>query len=302
MSTCLSFADDFTVIKPISDDNSMSELQDDINLISRAYSSLRLTLNPNKCKVMYFSLAPAPILPTSALFLAGEPLPVTDSLKYLGVTLDRKLSFDLHTSLVTVKLKQALGAIHRSAGLFCSSSIMKKLFTGKILPLLCYCLAMVPPTSKYAWLALEKVNRFGLRLMFNDYNSPYDQLLVKAGASSVAFRYFKLSLRLGFKYVYGLRHYPLGICLKLPPVRVLRQANHSLQIQIPDFVKLRISSCLQFPIFRLFRIWNTLPTNCDAEMTDLDSLPVFMRSFSSKAVFDSLAAKLPNDFHVFCDL
>ncbi len=47
----------------------------------------------------------------------------------------------------------------------------------KVLPILMYCLPVVAPRSQQMFLLLEKVNRFTLQLLCNDFLSPYLDLL-----------------------------------------------------------------------------------------------------------------------------
>ncbi len=113
----ISFADDLVVLKPIVSDHSLVELQEDINHLLREYEQLKLSLNPTKSSYMVCSLAPhvADAFGTP-IEINGVQLQHKSELKYLGVTIDQKLSFGPNAEILAAKGKKAIGALWRMFG------------------------------------------------------------------------------------------------------------------------------------------------------------------------------------------
>ena len=83
----------------------MNPFQSDLSLISSWLSSHHLYLNLSKCKYMLFSHKPSSWLPSLApLVLAGSPIELVSTFKYLGVLLT-PLSWSTHISYLLSSLK-----------------------------------------------------------------------------------------------------------------------------------------------------------------------------------------------------
>ncbi len=89
------YADDLLLVKPIINVGSELEFQQDLDILTQAYSDLFLNLNGAKSKYMVVSVSPRPATVSFVPSVNGTPLIQVFQLKYLGVLLDRKFSFDL---------------------------------------------------------------------------------------------------------------------------------------------------------------------------------------------------------------
>jgi hypothetical protein len=74
----------------------IDRLQSALNSIKRYYSTRRIKLNPSKTQAVFFTKRRTRELPTSDLLLDGYSIPWRDRAKYLGLTLDKKLTFYPH--------------------------------------------------------------------------------------------------------------------------------------------------------------------------------------------------------------
>ncbi len=174
--------------------------------------------------------------------------------------MDRRLQFNLHTVRTLSKGKRALGALNRMFGRAAGPDIFAKLIHVKIIPILLYGIAVAAPAGRTYLAELEKLCRFAARLVCNDYQSPYFDLLYQLHWNNVARTCFERRAMLAFKYVYSIRHLPgefvrLAIATGRHSERTMQRA-HGLQLSIAWFSK---KTCDHFPIFELFRVWNALP-------------------------------------------
>ena len=101
----LAFADDlYYSIKGVID---ASFLQHQLTTFSSWCKTNCLTLNINKCGVITFTRSRHPVI--TNYILDGHPVACVDQMKDLGVVLDARLSYSLHTSYVVDKASINLG-------------------------------------------------------------------------------------------------------------------------------------------------------------------------------------------------
>ena len=109
------------------------------------------------------------------LNLNGKIIRTSDSLKFLGVTLDNKLNFNEHINDVCNKASQRVGVIMRLRNLIPTMAKLV-LFKSAILPYLTYChLVWASDTCR-----LERIQERGLRAVYKDTKSSYHQLWNRA--------------------------------------------------------------------------------------------------------------------------
>jgi hypothetical protein len=71
-----------------------------------------------------------------ALKIDGVAIKQEESLKYLGVTVDPKLSFAINAEIVAAKAKRAIGTLWRSTGKWAASDIFSRIYSSNLLPIL----------------------------------------------------------------------------------------------------------------------------------------------------------------------
>jgi hypothetical protein len=101
------FVSDFYTLTDVqlalfADDSALSAL----NTIKRYYSTWRIKLNPSKTQAAFFTKRRTRELPTSYLSLDGYSIPWSDRAKYLGLILDKKLTFSPHFDYVSDKVQK----------------------------------------------------------------------------------------------------------------------------------------------------------------------------------------------------
>jgi hypothetical protein len=83
----------------------IDRLQSALNTIKKYFSTWRIKLNPLKTQAVYFTKRRTRELPTSDLSLDGCYIPWSDRAKYLGLVLDKKLTFPPHFDYVSEKVQ-----------------------------------------------------------------------------------------------------------------------------------------------------------------------------------------------------
>ena len=96
-----------------------------------------------------------------------------NSLKLLGVVLDNKLNFSEHVKLICSKSYSKIGVLTKMRKLV-------RLFKSVILPGLNYCLIVWLFIRASDKRKLERMQEKGLRVVFNDNTSSYENLMFKA--------------------------------------------------------------------------------------------------------------------------
>ena len=107
-----------------------------------------------------------------------------ECLKLLGVYIDSQLNFTEHISSVCKKGSQRVGVIMRLRNLIPTSAKLQ-LYKAAVLPHLTYCHTIWHFCKASDSRKLERVQERGLRAVFCDKNSSYDQLLIKARLPSL---------------------------------------------------------------------------------------------------------------------
>ena len=96
-TTFCSFADDIAILTSDSDPNVASEiLQSQLSLLETWSKSWGIKFNATKCKHIMFTLCRSPF---PFLFLNNIQIPVADKVRYLGLYLDKRLTWNPHTRL-----------------------------------------------------------------------------------------------------------------------------------------------------------------------------------------------------------
>ena len=102
-----------------------------------------------------------------------EEIESINSLKLLGVVLDNKLNFSEHVKLMCSKSYSKIGVLTKMRKLV-------RLFKSVILPGLNYCLIVWLFIRASDKRKLERMQEKGLRVVFNDNTSSYENLMFKA--------------------------------------------------------------------------------------------------------------------------
>ena len=97
--------------------SNLSNLQTELNLeltrLSEWCKSNKLTINPTKSQLLVISPRLNELVMDFDVHLNGITVPLSNSVKYLGVTLDSKLTFESHIKILETNLSKAAGIIYK---------------------------------------------------------------------------------------------------------------------------------------------------------------------------------------------
>jgi ribonuclease P/MRP protein subunit RPP40 len=158
------FADDAKLLKQISEWSDCVTLQTNLDEIMNWCTRNKLSLNINKCQVMFFSLKKENIRfdYTLSLNLLNRP----ETVKDLGVIFDRKLSFTSHIDHVVSDSMKQLGFLIRNSRDFQSSRTLTMLFNAFVRSKLHYACIIWQPHHNIQAAKLEQIIRKFLKYLY----------------------------------------------------------------------------------------------------------------------------------------
>ena len=158
------FADDIMDLMVGIDEGTMvSTLQKDIRKMEQWAKEHNLSFSPGKTKVMLFTNKRKYTKPK--LFLGGKEIEYVDSFKYLGVTLDTKLTFQVHVDNISKRASRTMAQARRQMGKNwgLKPRICKWIYTSLVRPIITYAsFAWINSTNKVTHVRkLQRVQRQG---------------------------------------------------------------------------------------------------------------------------------------------
>ena len=134
------FADDVAMYCPVHSGDDCKAFQHDLNLVSTWCSKWQMRLNVSKCELLCISNKRSPVRP--AYYINNCHLQWASSVKYLGVVVDSKLSWNDHISHISSKASKTLNLLRRHM-FTCHASSKHKAFRALVLPILDYASTIV---------------------------------------------------------------------------------------------------------------------------------------------------------------
>ena len=186
-----------------------------------------------------------------------------DSLDLLGMTIDSQLNFDKQVSLICKKSQQSTECLIRFCK-FLNTSTMLKLYNAFVLPHFQDCSVVWHFCSFRNSEKLESFNKRALRVVFNDMESTYSQLLDRAATTSLN----NLRVQNMFIAIHKCEHisfYPAY----LKDLSTLRQTVYSFRGT--DILSLYRPTSTSYGLhsfkYCTCKSWNSLPENIRTEST-----------------------------------
>jgi len=100
-SSCRLFVDDCIIYKQINSPTDSNILQDDLTQLEKWEKAWHMKFNIKKCMVLTVTLKKKPV--STEYYLHNQKLDTVSKAKYLGIILDRKLSFNHHADATCKK-------------------------------------------------------------------------------------------------------------------------------------------------------------------------------------------------------
>ena len=124
-----------------------------------------MVFNPDKCEHIQITNK-RNVIPTS-YSIHGQTLKETSKAKYLGVTIDSKLSWNSHIDAVTKRANQTTAFLRRNLS-SCPKDVKAKCYKSIVRPQLEYASTVWDPVTKSNIAKLESVQRRAARFCCND--------------------------------------------------------------------------------------------------------------------------------------
>ena len=204
--------------------------------------------------------------------LSGVEIEVTKHIKLLGLHIDDKLCFDEHVSKMCKKASFHVSAIGRISKYLGSKSLLK-LFHAFIRSNFQYANCIWHFTSNANILKMEKLQRRAIRIVFNDYQSSYKELLSRAKISSLYVSRIKSIVIESFKCIKKLNPEFLHDFMKINDTGYELRDPRKIQLPKTSTTTRGLNSFT----FEASKIWNDLPGSIKEKM-DLDKPDEFMKA------------------------
>ena len=253
-STVRLFADD-TIIYNTSDNHEI--LQDDLQRLEAWEKEWDMEFHPLKCQHVTFTRKTTKRVDRSFRLHSTE-IPKVDKTKYLGVTINSKVTWNDHITSVVAKANAALGFVRRNV---ITSSEMIKVTAYKQLvrPLMEYASAAWDSLPGTLESSLEAVQRRAARFICNilrtDHHTSTTGLLSKLNLDVLSSRRTNARLRVFSQYHFSESDVILAHLKHAPSPSVRR---HSHQYLIPHSNTLHHQRSF---FIKTAKEWNTLPTS-----------------------------------------
>lgn len=211
----------------------------------------------------------------------GTDIDSMNSIKLLGVTIDNKLNFSVHINITCKKANQRIGVLMRLKNLVPTVAKLH-LFKAVILPYLTYCHLTWHFYRASDKRKLEHTQERGLRAVFRDSKSTYEQLVKKANLKSLYERRLQDIACLMFK----VRH---NLCpLTVKNLYSLKSSTYNLRgadFHIPRFNTVTYGKHSLRYIGTL--LWNRLSINIKTSPS--------LQSFKKQICLTNLSSQLEYD-------
>ena len=160
------FADDCLLYKVIQGHQDAERLQSDLNQLQEREKDWQMMFNPDKCE--HIRITNKRNIIQTSYNIHGQTLKETTQAKYLGVTIDNKLSWNSHVDQVTKRANQTTAFPQRKLS-SCAKDVKAKCYKSLNCPQLEYAGTIWDPYTKTNSFKVEAVRRQAARFCFNDY-------------------------------------------------------------------------------------------------------------------------------------
>lgn len=166
-STARLFADDCVLYKKISSANDAKDLQEDLDALQLWEHKWLMKFHPSKCQVVNVTNKRNPI--STAYIIHGETLESVPSAKYLGLSVDAKLSFNNHIATITKKANNTRAFLSRNFHR-CPPEIKEATYKIYVRPTVEYASSVWDPHTQLNIRKVEQVQRNSARYVTGNYD------------------------------------------------------------------------------------------------------------------------------------
>ena len=166
-STACLFADDCLLYRTINTEKDSRALQEDLDHLQEWEQDWQMMFNPDKCEMIRITNKRKVI--TGSYSIHGQTLKQTNKAKYLGVTLDNKLSWNNHIDATAKKANSTTAFLRRNLS-HCPQNIKAMCYKTLVRPQLEYASTVWDPHTKSNTNKLELCQWRAARFCTGDYH------------------------------------------------------------------------------------------------------------------------------------
>ena len=265
-ASTVAYADDLCYLRAIREENrqiDIEEIESDINKIKGVITDLKMKLNVDKTKVVVFSVAPIPP-EIPILYLDGEAIEELSTYKYLGVWVDRKLSWNIHTRKKISTAKRALGTLSRCRR-YLPPAVTRLVYKTVIQPQFLYATSITYPKNRKDQISFEYVNKYAASLISDKHTGSYEACIESAALRPIWMIAAIRRISLFSAYVAEKRFLPDGLLTTVVPpnrrpgLRSREGKPDENRRQFAPPIDSRRAHCEKTALAVMIGLWNAIP-------------------------------------------
>ena len=259
-SEICNFADDTTLYScSTSLDDATIRLENDLQKLLTWFTENGMRANPSKFQMMFLGHKRANKL---CLNVNGQFILQNEEVKLLGVKIDRNLTFETHVKEMCTKVNQKVSAFRRVRP-YLGIQKSQVLFNSVVISNFTYCPLIWVFCSKAANNKINKTHKRALRVLYDEYESTFEQLLENSGTKTIHQRNLQFLMTEIYKTLNNLNPaYMAEFFIK---------KNLPYNLRKKDLCKLPAAKSLMFGTsslsFKGSLLWNTLRDNVKGAIT-----------------------------------
>ena len=248
------------------DDNTLSTFAKTISELIRVleseckvaidwFNDNKMIVNPDKFQAIIIDKTKSDHT-NEQIAIDNQQIKAVSSVKLLGVQLDDKLNFDSHISSICKSAANQLNALIRLKD-FLGFQEKKVLINSYIISNFNYCPLVWMFSSAKSLSKIENLQKRALRFLYNNYDSPYEELLEKAGRSPMnVYRLRALCTEI-YKTINNINPSFMKEIFELKKTTRLVREKYKLNLISPKYNQVTFGS----KSLKTFgpKIWNSLP-------------------------------------------
>lgn len=160
------YADDALIYATIHTDADRAALQDDLHTLTDWANKWQMSFNPTKCEHIKFTNKRNPL--PSKYYIDDQLICEVHCIKYLGVNIDHKLTWNNHVNTITNKANSVRAFLQRNLK-SCPAKIKYHCYTSLVRPILEYASTAWSPHTQCNITKIEQVQRRSARFITDDY-------------------------------------------------------------------------------------------------------------------------------------
>ena len=165
-SCCRLYADDVLLYRVIRSGGDCVSLQSDLDVLQEWTDAWQMRFNALKCQ--HISFCGKQVRANFDYMIGNEVVKQVDSIKYLGVIIDKKITWSQQVDKIALKANRVRGFLYRNIK-HCSPDVKNRCYKIFIRPILEYATIIWSPYYNKYVNKLEAVQRRMARFVYNEY-------------------------------------------------------------------------------------------------------------------------------------